>query len=345
MSDTKNIQIGKNVIQIEAQAVSAIADRINQQFENAVNTVLDCKGRLIVLGVGKSGLISQKIASTMASTGTPAHFVHPGDAFHGDLGMITKEDVVLMISNSGETHELVQIIPAIRKKEVPIIGMVGKEGSSLYNDVDIILDTSVEKEACTLDLAPTASTTATLAMGDALAVALFESRGFNAQDYAELHPGGSLGKKLLLTLDQLVHTGDNIPFVNKGTSVKDALLTISDKGLGVTGVLDSEDKLVGIITDGDIRRGLEKGDNNIFNQTAEFLMSKDPRSITSDTLAIAALELMEEHNITSLFVYSSPDLSKPDGIVHIHDILKTGVQTCKIHDCYIKMYSLFWFDY
>ena len=326
MSDTKNIQIGKNVIQIEAQAVSAIADRINQQFETAVNTILDCKGRLIVLGIGKSGLISQKIASTMASTGTPAHFVHPGDAFHGDLGMITKEDVVLMISNSGETHELVQIIPAIRKKEVPIIGMVGKEGSSLYNDVDIILDTSVEKEACTLDLAPTASTTATLAMGDALAVALFESRGFNAQDFAELHPGGSLGKKLLLTLDQLVHTGDDIPFVNKRTSVKDALLTISDKGLGVTGVLDSEDKLVGIITDGDIRRGLEKGDNNIFNQTAEFLMSKDPISITSDTLAIAALELMEEHNITSLFVYSSPDLSKPDGIVHIHDILKTGVQ-------------------
>ena len=326
MSDTKNIPIGKNVIQIEAQAVSAIADRINQQFETAVNTILDCKGRLIVLGVGKSGLISQKIASTMASTGTPAHFVHPGDAFHGDLGMITKEDVVLMISNSGETHELVQIIPAIRKKEVPIIGMVGKEGSSLYNDVDIILDTSVEKEACTLDLAPTASTTATLAMGDALAVALFESRGFNAQDFAELHPGGSLGKKLLLTLDQLVHTGDDIPFVNKGTSVKDALLTISDKGLGVTGVLDSEDKLVGIITDGDIRRGLEKGDNNIFNQTAEFLMSKDPISITSDTLAIAALELMEEHNITSLFVYSSPDLNKPDGIVHIHDILKTGVQ-------------------
>ena len=326
MSDTKNIEIGKNVIQIEAEAVSAIADRINQQFENAVNTILDGKGRLIVLGVGKSGLISQKIASTMASTGTPAHFVHPGDAFHGDLGMITKEDVVLMISKSGETHELVQIIPAIRKKEVPVIGMIGKEDSSLYNDVDIILNTSVEKEACTLDLAPTASTTATLAMGDALAVALFESRGFNAQDFAELHPGGSLGKKLLLTLDQLVHTGDEIPFVNKGTSLKDALLTISDKGLGVTGVLDSKDKLVGIITDGDIRRGLERGDNNIFNQTAEFLMSKDPISITSNTLAIAALELMEEHNITSLFVYSSPDLIKPDGIVHIHDILKTGVQ-------------------
>ena len=326
MSDTENIKIGKNVIQIEAQAVLAIADRINEQFEIAVKTILDCKGRLIVLGIGKSGLISQKIASTMASTGTPAHFVHPGDAFHGDLGMITKEDVILMISNSGETHELVQIIPAIRKKGVPIIGMIGREKSTLYNGVDVILDTSVEKEACTLDLAPTASTTATLAMGDALAVALLESRGFNAQDFAELHPGGSLGKKLLLTLDQLVHTGNEVPFVHAKTSVKDALLTISDKGLGVTGVLVNEDNLIGIITDGDIRRGLEKGGDNIFNQTAEFLMSKKPISIASDTLAIAALELMEKFNITSLFVYSSPDLSKPDGIVHIHDILKTGVQ-------------------
>ena len=323
MSDTNNIKIGKNVIQIEARAVLAIADRINEQFETAVKTILDCKGRLIVLGIGKSGLISQKIASTMASTGTPAHFVHPGDAFHGDLGMITKEDVILMISNSGETHELVQIIPAIRKKGVPIIGMIGRKASTLYNGVDVVLDTSVEEEACTLDLAPTASTTATLAMGDALAVALLESRGFNAQDFAELHPGGSLGKKLLLTLDQLVHTGNEVPFVHTETSVKDALLTISDKGLGVTGVLDNEDNLIGIITDGDIRRGLEKGGDNIFNQTAEFLMSKKPISIASDTLAIAALELMEKYNITSLFVYSSPDLSKPDGIVHIHDILKT----------------------
>jgi len=326
MSDTKNIKIGKKVIQIEAQAVLAIADRIDKQFDNAVSSILDCKGRLIVLGVGKSGLISQKIASTMASTGTPAHFVHPGDAFHGDLGMITKTDVVLMISNSGETHELIQIIPSIRKKNVPIIGMVGKENSTLYNGVDFILDTSVEKEACTLDLAPTASTTATLAMGDALAVALLESRGFNAQDFAELHPGGSLGKKLLLTLDQLIHTGNNIPFVNVNTSLKDALLIISEKGLGVTGVLDGDDKLVGIITDGDIRRGLEKGDNNAFDLTAGDLMSKNPKTIPIDTLAIVALELMEKYNITSLFVYSSPDLIKPDGIVHIHDILKTGIQ-------------------
>ena len=326
MSDTKNIKIGKKVIQIEAQAVSAISDRLDEQFDGAVHSILDCKGRLIILGVGKSGLISQKIASTMASTGTPAHFVHPGDAFHGDLGMITKDDIVLMISNSGETHELIQIIPSIRKKNVPIIGMIGKEKSTLHDGVDFILDTSVEREACTLDLAPTASTTATLAMGDALAIALLESRGFNAQDFAELHPGGSLGKKLLLTLDQLIHTGDDIPFVNDDTKLKDALFIISERGLGVTGVLNNHNKLIGIITDGDIRRGLEKGGNNIFDLTAKDLMSKNPKTIPSDTLALVALELMEKHNITSLFVYSSPDLVKPDGIVHIHDILKTGVQ-------------------
>ena len=326
MNDTKNIKIGKKVIQIEAQAVSAISDRLNEQFDGAVHSILDCKGRLIILGVGKSGLVSQKIASTMASTGTPAHFVHPGDAFHGDLGMITKDDIVLMISNSGETHELIQIIPSIRKKNVPIIGMIGKEKSTLHDGVDFILDTSVEREACTLDLAPTASTTATLAMGDALAIALLESRGFNAQDFAELHPGGSLGKKLLLTLDQLIHTGDDIPFVNDNTNLKDALFIISEKGLGVTGVLNNHNKLIGVITDGDIRRGLEKGGNNIFDLTAKDLMSKNPKTIPSDTLALVALELMEKHNITSLFVYSSPDLNKPDGIVHIHDILKTGVQ-------------------
>jgi arabinose-5-phosphate isomerase len=183
--------------------------------------------------------------------------------------MITNEDVVLMISNSGETHELLQIIPALKKKEVPTIGMIGKENSTLFNNVDHSLDTSVEKEACTLDLAPTASTTATLAMGDALAVALLESRGFNAQDFAELHPGGSLGKKLLLTVDQLIHKGDDIPFVHRSTSLKDALLIISEKGLGITGVLDENDSLIGIITDGDIRRGIEKGGNNIFDKMAE----------------------------------------------------------------------------
>ena len=326
MSKTNIIKTGKGVIQAEAEAVVALVDRINDQFEKAVSAIISCKGRLVVLGVGKSGLIAQKIAATMASTGTPSQFVHPGDAFHGDLGMITKNDIVLIISNSGETHELVQIIPAIRNKKVHIIGMIGREKSTLYNSVDIVIDTSVEKEACLLNLAPTSSTTATLAMGDALSISILEYRGFSAQDFAELHPGGSLGKKLLLTIDQLVHKNNAIPFVKNNTTVKNALLVISDKGLGVTGVLDSNDKLIGIITDGDIRRGLEKSGNTIFENNADFLMSKNPISITNETLAITALEIMEKHNITSLFVYSNPDLKKPDGIVHIHDLLKTGIR-------------------
>ena len=326
MSKTNIIKTGKGVIQTEAEAVFALVDRINDQFEKAVSAIISCKGRLVVLGVGKSGLIAQKIAATMASTGTPSQFVHPGDAFHGDLGMITKNDIVLIISNSGETHELVQIIPAIRNKKVHIIGMIGREKSTLYNSVDIVIDTSVEKEACLLNLAPTSSTTATLAMGDALSISILEHRGFSAQDFAELHPGGSLGKKLLLTIDQLVHKNNAIPFVKNNTTVKNALLVISDKGLGVTGVLDSNDKLIGIITDGDIRRGLEKSGNTIFENNADFLMSKNPISITNETLAITALEIMEKHNITSLFVYSNSDLKKPDGIVHIHDLLKTGIR-------------------
>lgn len=325
--NSSNIQsVAKRVIEIEAEAVSLMENRIDAKFESAVQSILQCSGRLIVSGMGKSGLISQKIASTMASTGTPSHFVHPAEATHGDLGMITKEDIVLIISNSGETMELIQILPTLRKKGITIIGMIGRQNSTLSKRSDIYLDTSVEKEACTLDLAPTASTTATLAMGDALAVSLLEIRGFNKEDFAELHPGGRLGKRLLLTLDQLVHSGDYIPFVLQSTSIKEALLVISEKGLGMTGVLNKKDEMVGIITDGDIRRGLENSGNDLFDQTAEFLMSKNPKSVTADTLAISALELMEKHSITSLFVYSDSTLKRPDGIVHIHDILKSGVQ-------------------
>jgi arabinose-5-phosphate isomerase len=326
MNPSKIQTVAKRVIEIEAEAVSLIGDRIDANFESAVQTILQCTGRLIVSGMGKSGLISQKIASTMASTGTPSHFVHPGEATHGDLGMITKEDVVLIVSNSGETMELIQILPALQKKGVTIIGLIGRQHSTLSEQSDIYLDTSVEKEACTLDLAPTASTTATLAMGDALAVSLLELRGFNKEDFAELHPGGMLGKRLLLTLDQLTHTGDTIPFVNQSASIKEALFVISEKGLGMTGVLNDDGEMVGIITDGDIRRGLENSGNDLFDQTAELIMSENPKWVTSDTLALSALELMEKHAITSLFVYSDPSLKKPDGIVHIHDILKTGVQ-------------------
>ena len=318
--------IAKRVIEIEAEAVSLIANRIDSNFEFAVQSILECTGRLIVSGMGKSGLISQKIAATMASTGTPSHFVHPGEATHGDLGMITKEAIVLIVSNSGETMELIQILPALQKKGVTIIGMIGRRNSTLSKKSDIYLDISVEKEACTLDLAPTASTTATLAMGDALAVSLLELRGFNKEDFAELHPAGILGKRLLLTLDQLIHSGDKIPFIPETASIKEALLVISEKGLGMTGVLSDKDEMVGIITDGDIRRGLENSGNELFDQTAGNLMSENPKWVTADTLAISALELMEKHSITSLFVYSNTELKKPDGIVHIHDILKSGIQ-------------------
>ena len=325
----KNInikEIGRRVIKIEANAVSSLENRIDDNFELAVNSIMDCTGRLIISGMGKSGLISQKIASTMASTGTPAYFVHPSEAIHGDLGMITDQDIMIMLSNSGETTELIQILPALRKKNVTIIGLIGKQGSTLSTQSDIFLDTSVDKEACTLDLAPTASTTATLAMGDALAIALLELRGFDKENFAELHPGGMLGKRLLLTIEHLIHSKEELPFVKTSTTIKNVLLTISEKGLGVTGVLDLNDKLVGIITDGDIRRGIENNYDNFFDQPAQLIMSKNPKSINVDTLAISALELMEKHSITSLFIYSDDELTKPDGIIHIHDILKSGIK-------------------
>ena len=326
MEPSKIKKVAKEVIRIEANSVSQIVERIDDKFESAVQAIMECDGRLIIMGMGKSGLISQKIASTMASTGTPSHFVSPAEATHGDLGMIKKGDVLLIVSNSGETMELMQLLPSIKRKGVLIIGLIGKKNSSLAREADISLDTSVEKEACTLDLAPTASTTATLAMGDALAVSLLEVRGFNKTDFAELHPGGMLGKRLLLTIDNLTHKGEAIPFISINSSIKDALFNISEKGLGLTGVMDEENSLIGIITDGDIRRGLEKFGDDILNKTAEFLMSKDPKWISSDTLAISALELMEKHSVTSLFIFSNPNLKKPDGIVHIHDILKSGIQ-------------------
>ena len=318
--------IAKKVIQIEAEAVSQIQKQINEDFETAVNAILNCDGRLIVSGMGKSGLISQKIASTMASTGTPAQFVHPGEAIHGDLGMITDKDIALIISNSGETMELIHILPALKDKNIKVIGLIGRKDSTLAQQSDYFLDTSVKKEACTLDLAPTASTTATLAMGDAIAICLLELRGVDKSDFAKLHPGGMIGKRLLLTVNQIMHKKDRIPFVHVNTKVKDALLIISEKGFGMTTVLNASDEMVGIITDGDIRRALEKIGNKIFDQTADNLMSKNPKWISSDTLAISALELMQKHSITSLFVLSDINLKKPDGVIHIHDILKTGIQ-------------------
>lgn len=324
----KNIDIksiAKKAIQIEAEAVLELKNRVGDVFEDAVKSILDCSGRLIVTGIGKSGHICQKIASTMASTGTPSHFVHPSEAIHGDLGMITKHDILLLISNSGETSELVSILPALKEKRIKIIGLIGVKNSTLAIQSDFYLDTSVIKEACTLDLAPTASTTAAIAMGDAIAVAVLELRGFNKSDFAKLHPGGSLGKRLLLKIDQIMHSYDQIPMISVTTKVKDALLYISEKGFGMTGVLDNSYKMVGIITDGDVRRALEKKGNNIFDQTAGSLMSKNPKWVPASTLAISALQLMKKHSITSLFVYSDKKLEKPDGVIHIHDLLKIGI--------------------
>ncbi len=318
--------IAKKVIKIEAEAVSQIQKQINDDFETAVKAIFNCNGRLIVSGMGKSGLVSQKIASTMASTGTPAQFVHPGEAIHGDLGMITNEDIIIIISNSGETLELIHILPALRNKDIKVIGLIGRKGSTLALQSDYFLDTSVKKEACSLGLAPTASTTATMAMGDAIAVSLLELRGFNKSDFAKLHPGGMLGKRLLLTVKQIMNEKDQIPFVHLNMKIKDVLLIISEKGLGMTIVLNTHDEMVGIITDGDIRRSLEKEGTKIFDQTAGCIMSENPKWVSSNTLAISALELMEKYNITSLIVYHDKQLKKPNGVIHIHDILKTGIK-------------------
>ena len=325
MSKHDNINVAKNVLKVEGEAVLSLIERINENFDEGINAIRNCGGRVIVTGMGKSGLISQKIAATLSSTGTPSLFMHPGEASHGDLGMVTKEDIILAISNSGETYELIQIIPAFKRMGIKIIAMVGRQNSTLTELADIYIDTSVEQEADTLELAPTASTTATLAMGDALAVALLENRGFKAEDFALLHPGGTLGKRLLLTVSEIMHTGNEIPLVKDSTPMSETLLIMTEKGLGMTGVTDDNANLTGIITDGDIRRGLEISGNKIFDNTAGSFQTRDFKWIEETTLAINALEVMEDHNITSLFVFSGKMKDSPDGIIHIHDILKTGI--------------------
>lgn len=325
MSKQDNIKVAKNVLKVEGEAVLSLIERINENFDEGINAIRNCGGRVIVTGMGKSGLISQKIAATLSSTGTPSLFMHPGEASHGDLGMVTKGDIILAISNSGETYELIQIIPAFKRMGIKIIAMVGRQNSTLTELADIYIDTSVEQEADTLELAPTASTTATLAMGDALAVALLENRGFKAEDFALLHPGGTLGKRLLLTVSEIMHTGNEIPLVKDSTPISETLLIMTEKGLGMTGVTDDNANLTGIITDGDIRRGLEISGNKIFDNTAGSFQTRDFKWIEETTLAINALEVMEDHNITSLFVFSGKMKDAPDGIIHIHDILKTGI--------------------
>lgn len=315
------IEQAKKVLKIEAEAISALTERINESFVKAVDLVFFCKGKIVVTGVGKSGLIGQKIASTLASTGTPSFFMHPAEGIHGDLGMLSKNDVVIAISNSGESNEISQIIPVVKRMGLPLISMTGNRSSTLAKSGDAVLDISVKEEACPLGLAPTASTTATLAMGDALAVAVLDKRGFNKEDFALLHPGGSLGKRLLVRVSDLMHTGEAIPLVTENTVMKVALFEITSKRLGVTGVLDDEGFLEGAITDGDLRRAMEKG-LDVLNKNAAEIMTRNPKKIGADALAAEALQKMEQHSITSLFVM---DGEKVAGIVHLHDLLKAGV--------------------
>lgn len=314
----------RRVIRVEAEALATMAERIDASFESAVDLILASSGRVIVSGMGKSGLVGQKIASTMASTGTPAFFLHPAEGIHGDLGMIMTGDVVIAISNSGETEEILRILPSVKRLGAHLVAMSGNPASNLARSSDVFLDVSVKEEACPLGLAPTASTTATLAMGDALAVALLVKRGFRAEDFAIFHPGGSLGKKLLLRVEDLMHSGDGIPLVREETLMKEALFVITSKGLGVTGVCDSAGALKGVITDGDLRRSLEKG-YSILNQSAAEIMKRGPLRIKRDELAAAALQIMEHRAITSLFVFDDDDSVSPCGIVHLHDILKAGI--------------------
>ncbi len=318
------LEEAKKVIRVEAEALLALADAINGAFEEAVRLILASKGRVVVTGMGKSGLIGQKIASTMASTGTPAFFLHPAEGIHGDLGMIMKGDVVIAISNSGETDEVVRILPIIKRLGASLVAMTGNASSTLARAGDVFLDISVKEEACPLGLAPTASTTATLAMGDALAVALLLERGFKAEDFALFHPGGALGKQLILRVEDLMNKGEAIPLVPAGMLMREALFVITAKGLGITGVTDGNGTLIGVITDGDLRRALEKG-TDILGMAAGELMSRNPKRIGRTELAAKALQRMEEFSITSLFVFDDDRGEKPVGIIHLHDLLKAGI--------------------
>ncbi|MDP3936966.1 MAG: KpsF/GutQ family sugar-phosphate isomerase [Deltaproteobacteria bacterium] len=321
-----SIKTARRVLSIESEAVSAMRDRIGASFAKAVEMIYGCKAKVIVTGMGKSGLICQKIASTFASTGTPAFFLHPAEGVHGDLGAMTANDVVIAVSKSGDTEEVLRMLPVIRRMGVPLIAMTGRHGSMLGRAAEVVLDVSVKEEACVLDLAPTASTTATLAMGDALAVALMERRGFKDEDFALFHPSGALGRKLLLRVEDLMHAGKQLPAVGPDVTMKEAVLEISSKRLGVTCVLDGRGNLAGIITDGDLRRGIGRYPN-LFERKVRDIMTRKPRRTTSDALAAHALAIMEEHAITSLVVFppNGARSKKPVGIIHIHDILKAGV--------------------
>lgn len=318
------IEEAKRVLRVEANAILELAERIDESFSKAVELLYGCKGRIVIMGMGKSGLVGRKIASTFASTGTPAFFLHPAEGVNGDFGMLAKDDVVMAISNSGESRELLEVLPLIKRYGNRLITLTGNLKSTLAKAGDVNLNIHVKEEACPLGLAPTASTTTTLALGDALAVALMEKRGFNENDFALLHPGGTLGKRLLLRVEDLMHVGKAFPMVSEKALMKEAIFEITSKRLGVTGVCNQQGHLIGVITDGDLRRALEKF-SDLLNRTVCEVMTRNPKWIEKDALAAKAVQRMEEYSITSLFVFNNPGDKVPVGIIHLHDLLKAGV--------------------
>tara|TARA_R110002012_G_scaffold1481_7_gene6365 strand:+ start:7229 stop:8194 length:966 start_codon:yes stop_codon:yes gene_type:complete len=315
-------QLAQNVIKIEQQAIAELTQFIDDDFVKACELMFNCQGRVIVIGMGKSGHIGGKIAATLASTGTPSFFVHPGEASHGDLGMITLDDVVLTISNSGETGEVLAIIPVIKRLGAKLIAMTGNPDSTLAKLADTHVCVKVSQEACPLGLAPTSSTTATLVMGDALAVALLNARGFTADDFALSHPGGSLGKRLLLRLADIMHKGERLPTVSTNAKIKDALVEMSLKGLGMTAIVDDNNQLMGLFTDGDLRRILD-AQINIHQDSITSVMTKNPYVAQQDMLAAEALKIMEDKKINGLIIVN--DNNQPIGAMNMHDLLKSGV--------------------
>ncbi|SDS97961.1 arabinose-5-phosphate isomerase [Halopseudomonas sabulinigri] len=316
------IASARRTIGLERDAVDSLLQRLDKHFETACDTLLACTGRIVVTGMGKSGHIGRKLAATLASTGTPAFFVHPGEASHGDMGMITPSDVVIALSNSGNTAEVVTLLPLIKRMGVPLITITGNPASTMALAAVANLDTAVEQEACPLNLAPTSSTTTALVMGDALAIALLEARGFSAEDFAFSHPGGSLGRRLLLLVDDIMHSGDTMPLVDQQTSLRDALLEMTRKGLGLTGVIDEQQQLVGIFTDGDLRRTLDQSIDFNAMRIAD-VMTAHCKTARSGMLAAEVLKIMEDAKINGLFVVDAEGL--PVGALNMHDLLRAGV--------------------
>ncbi|MBB1088144.1 KpsF/GutQ family sugar-phosphate isomerase [Lysobacter sp. SG-8] len=316
-------EAGRRVFEVEGQALAAVGARIGDAFARACGLVLQAPGRVVCTGMGKSGHVARKIAATLASTGTPAFFVHPGEAGHGDLGMVTDADVVLALSNSGESDEVLMLLPVLKRQGNPLIAMTGRPGSTLATEADVHLDVTVPAEACPLDLAPTSSTTAALAMGDALAVALLEARGFTADDFARSHPAGSLGRRLLLHITDVMHAGDDVPRVREDASLSEALVEMSHKRLGMTAIVDADGHLLGLFTDGDLRRTLDDANVDIRGARIRDVMTRSPKTIGADALAVEAARLMETHKISGLLVVDAT--GKVVGALNIHDLLRARV--------------------